>query len=89
MHVQNLWDSDVKALESKIAELKQENPDISYQIFQMQKGIEKEEIKPVQQQVDELAEMVIEIQRTIKHIFGNHVLINGQFQDLKIGIKAK
>ena len=84
MQVENLRQEDVSVLEDTISELKKTNPDITHKIFEMQKAIEREEDKPIQQQLDKLAEEVNNISLMLKKIFADYVLIDGQFKRINV-----
>ena len=86
MQVDNLREVDVKALEATIDEQQKENPSITYRIFDIaEKKADdwKDSDKPMRQQLDEMAEMICEIQMTLKSIFGDHVLIKNQWRNLE------
>ena len=44
--------------------------------------VQEEPVKPVQQQLDEMTEMICTLQATLAEIFGDHVLIKGRWQNL-------
>jgi hypothetical protein len=76
---------DVGQLEDKIEELKEVNPEIAYNVFKQQETV-NDNIKPVQQQLDELAEVVVRMELMLKHIFGDHVLIDGNFRRINFSV---
>ncbi len=83
MQINNLTQSDVKDFSSLANELKKSNPDLDYRIFNQDSVVNAAEYKTLRKQVDELAGIICGIEQHIKNIFGNHILIKGQFVDLK------
>ena len=80
MQAENLNQNDVDEMKNLLEELKEDNPEIQYKFWAMDKT---DVDKPLRQQVDELAEIVVEMQMLLKKIFGDHVLVNGRFIDIK------
>ena len=77
MEVRNLTEPDVEELEGKLTDMMEENPYITWDTFRQ--ADDEEEDKPLRQQIDEIAEMIVRLEAKIDHIFGGHILINGKF----------
>ena len=80
MKVENLTEANVDELKEKLEEMKTENPDIDYKTYIMEKLDKgKNENEGIAMILDKL-EM---LERKINMIFGDHVLINGDFRDIR------
>ncbi len=77
MDVRNLTEANIKDAESMFDKMKELNPDLRYKTYK-----QDDQEKSLRIQVDELAEIVGKMELKLKHIFGGHVLINGQFVDV-------
>jgi hypothetical protein len=81
MNIENLLEKDVSTLKEKIDELKIENPDIRETVYKMNADRE------VQRQRDLLLEILDKLDaldRRLSNIFGDSILIDGQFKKIKL-----
>lgn len=87
MEINNLTEPNVKELESKLSELMKVNPEISYTVFTDMKGVTqtKTDLEFDRDLIlNKILQEVSEIKIAIKNIFGNHILMDGQFKNLKL-----
>lgn len=94
MQINNLTEGNVSEFSKLADSLKETNPELEYRIFNQDSVVNAQEYKSLRKQVDELAEIIGSVELKLKHIFGNHILINGQFKDIKgelenIGVEQK
>lgn len=92
MNVENMTDKNVIDASILFDEMKKQNPDLSYEIYsQSEKPELTSRVDLIEESVENLSNNIDELKQLLKHIFGNHVLINGQFKtvfsnDVKNGI---
>ena len=73
MQIENMTQEDVGAFKSLLAERQKTNPELRGQVFNGPP-------EPQDIRLDKLEASVNRIERLLKHIFGNHVLIRGKFR---------
>ena len=83
----NLTEENVNLLGERLEDMQKENPDLEFDFFQQRKKETLEDPKPEWKSCDtELIEKLLgkveALERRFDIIFGNHVLVKGQFQDI-------
>ena len=84
MQIENLRDFDVQELESKLGELKIENPSITHTVYSMEDTVQPDSIDMITR-VKNIEKSVEIIELMLRNIFGNSILIDGNFVEIKIG----
>ena len=79
MEAHNLTQQNANDLEKQLKDMMQENPDLHYRFFEQEGKEPTETEKTLAKIQSDLTELKIKIDL----IFGNAVLINGRFQELK------
>lgn len=72
MLIKNIDEKEVIAFEDLIKELRVKNPAIEYVVKDM-KGID------IMEKLNALEEKIDRLERKLKLVFGNNIIINGQF----------
>lgn len=80
MIIENIDQEKIKNLVDLVKKMKNENPEIEYKIFDK----ECEDRININIKLNQLQEKIDKLERTINKIFGNHILINGKFQNLDL-----
>ena len=94
MQITNLTNHDVKELETKLGELMKQNSEIEYTIFKDMKGMAQDTLllkkgyestlnNKILQKLSGIETKIEGIENMIKLIFGNYVLLNGRFIEMK------
>ena len=74
----NLTEENVDELKKKLEKMKINNPDLEYRFWEQD---EKESLE-VQKNIKEINEKLDSLERLIKHTFGGHILIDGEFKQV-------
>ena len=73
----NLTEENVEELREQLEKMQKTNPDLEFRFF------EQAEPEPMHDKtITKIYDKLLELERKIDHIFGDHVLIKGQFQDI-------
>ena len=78
----NLTEDNVSELRERLEKMKEENPDLEYRFFRQDQ--EQPDSVDTITLVKELTTKVDNLNTKIDRIFGNHILMDGLFTDIKI-----
>lgn len=81
MQIENLTPGDAVELEEKLSEMKKQNPDIEYRVLEM--GDLKETLgkgKVENEMLQEISDKIDALNGNFNRIFGEHILIKGEFK---------
>lgn len=84
-NIQNIMEEQIEGLEEKLKSMQDENPDLSYQIYNQDTEETLKKGKSQNEMLQEISDRIERMENLIKHIFGDAVLINGKFQSLHQG----
>ena len=84
MNIEHLGNHDVTELEKTIGLLQVDNPDIKYTVYPMEDKEQPDSIDMITR-VKNIENSVERIETVLLNIFGNNVLIDGRFIDIKTG----
>lgn len=97
----NLTEENVDELREQLEAMKETNPDLEYRFMEQIENAHKrhdeiEDVVPDESQAKEewltlgtVFDKLLEIERKLDRIFGEHVLINGSFQDITKKVATK
>ena len=78
MQIDNATNENITCLQSKIKEMAQTNPALESRVYKMEE-------QPSNAKIFEKLEA---IERLLKHIFDDHIIINGKFKSVRVYNKA-
>ena len=79
----NLTRENVDELRERLEKMQEGNPDLEYRFFSQAEKESKPEWKSGHTElIKGLLDKIESLERKIDHIFGDHVLIKGQFHDI-------
>lgn len=76
MLIKNVYEEDVKQLELLVKEMRQKNPNITYEIF---RDVNTKNDIDVKAKLDILEEKLNNLNQKLNHIFGEYILLQGRF----------
>lgn len=80
-NIENLTEQNVDELQKVFENMKQGNPDLKYRFYDQEK--KQLDISDIQNRISVLEEKIDTLTRKIDLIFGEAVLINGRFVDVR------
>ena len=80
MNIENLNSTDVMKMEETINFLRQENPEIKSTVYSM----EDKKHSGLETRMSNIEDSLNRIENIINNIFGDNILIDGKFIDIKI-----
>lgn len=84
MNAENLTQENMEEAKVMFDEMIKSNSELTYEFFQQNKGIDPNRADRIEESIENLANEVDSLKQLLKHIFGNHILMDGKFQDFKI-----
>ncbi len=81
MNIEYLGNRDVTELEKTIGFLQVDNPDIKYSVYPMEEKTED----TMEKRICAIETSVARIENMLTNIFGDNILIDGQFINIKTG----
>lgn len=80
----NLTEANVKELTSKLEEMKADNPGLKYRFYDQEiKQFDQTTNDELKDIIKKLEDKIDNLESLIKHIFDEHVLIDGIFMKIK------
>jgi hypothetical protein len=76
MEIKNLTEENVDTLQDVVDKIRKENPNVTSRVFEMK---EKKPDEVAKVSIMDLMEAIEQLDRKLDHIFGGHVLLNGEF----------
>lgn len=84
MNAENLTQENVEEAKIMFDKMIESNSELTYEFFQQNKGISPDRVDLIEESIENLVNEISSLKQLLEHIFGNHILMDGKFQDFKI-----